>query len=53
MEHKILKKCSQCDEAKELNLFPKRGAICKVCKAKSDKLYHEQNKERIHQRKKE
>lgn len=48
-----MKKCNYCQETKELDLFPKKGAKCKKCTSEHDKEYYKKNKEVILNRVKE
>lgn len=49
-----MKKCSVCDEIKDFNEFCNKSSssdgkanFCKTCKSKKDKIYRENNKEKI------
>lgn len=42
-----MKKCTSCNVEKDLDLFPKVGAVCKECKAKKLREYRENNKEHV------
>jgi len=42
-----MKKCSKCEDEKEIIYFPKTGNICKNCKSIYIKEYYQNNKDRI------
>ena len=47
------KKCPRCSCVKDVSLFPKQGGWCKTCNAESQKLFRQQNKERLAAKRKE
>ena len=42
----LTKKCSKCDEIKELVYFPPKGAICRQCHCQRAKEWYKVNKEK-------
>ncbi len=43
--------CTNCGQEKPVSLFPKKGKQCKICVAKRDSVYVEQNRARVQARK--